>query len=85
MKQPKQPTIYNDQKHPPYFAHPGWLNSQLSIARHYGGMTLDGVRYEVDELSGDLCRLDVAKARLAAYTPAAKAVIKARHLTTPAA
>jgi hypothetical protein len=29
----------------------GWLNSQLSIARHYGGMTYQGMRYEIDYLS----------------------------------
>lgn len=25
-----------------------WMNSQLSIARHYGGITINGKRYEYD-------------------------------------
>ncbi len=25
-----------------------WANSQLSIARHYGGCTLNGVKYQLD-------------------------------------
>lgn len=25
----------------------GWQNSQLSIARHYGGLTMDGVSYSI--------------------------------------
>lgn len=25
----------------------GWQNSQLSIARHYGGLTMDGVSYAI--------------------------------------
>jgi len=26
----------------------GWQDSQLSIARHYGGLTMDGVTYAID-------------------------------------
>ena len=26
----------------------GWLNSQLSIARHYGGCTYNGASYVID-------------------------------------
>jgi len=25
----------------------GWQDSQLSIARHYGGITMDGIRYDI--------------------------------------
>ena len=25
----------------------GWMNSQLSIARHYGGISINGVRYVI--------------------------------------
>lgn len=32
-----------------------WINSQLSIARFYGGCTLNGVQYELDY---DNCRTE---------------------------
>lgn len=47
----------------------GWLNSQLSIARHYGGITYQGKHYQIDyRTKGEpLVRVDVlsreAKAR----------------------
>ena len=47
----------------------GWLDSQISVARHYGGMKYQGVYYHIDYLSVDepLVRVDVlareAKAR----------------------
>ena len=47
----------------------GWLDSQLSVARHYGGLKYQGVYYQIDYLSvGEpLVRVDVlareAKAR----------------------
>jgi hypothetical protein len=47
----------------------GWLQSQLSIARHYGGMTYQGQHYQIDyHTKGEpLVRSDVlareAKAR----------------------
>lgn len=25
----------------------GWQNSQLSIAKYYGGITMDGIRYDI--------------------------------------
>jgi hypothetical protein len=39
----------------------GWLQSQLSIARHYGGMTYQGARYLIDyKAEGQpLVRVDV--------------------------
>ena len=39
----------------------GWQNSQLSIARHYGGCDYNGQRYVVDEATEGqpLVRLDV--------------------------
>lgn len=30
----------------------GWRHTQMSIARHYGGLTIQGVRYVIDE--GDI-------------------------------
>jgi len=47
----------------------GWLGTQFSIARHYGGLKYQGVDYQIDYLSVDkpLVRVDVlareAKAR----------------------
>ena len=34
-----------------------WINSQLSIARFYGGCTINGVKYELDY---DNCRTEVS-------------------------
>jgi hypothetical protein len=31
-----------------------WINSQLSIARHYGGINLQGKAYYVEKETGDL-------------------------------
>lgn len=31
-----------------------WINSQLSIARHYGGINLQGVAYRIEKATGDL-------------------------------
>lgn len=39
-----------------------WMNSQLSIARHYGGCTVNGKWYIVDRKTGDLVREDIFKA-----------------------
>lgn len=71
---------YNDAKTPPYFIRESWLNSQLSIARFGGACTFNGARYEVDELTGDLCREDVATARRKAYSPEDLAVIKTKRM-----
>ena len=36
-----------------------WMNSQLSIARHYGGIKINGVLYGIVDLEhGDLVRED---------------------------
>lgn len=42
----------------------GWMDSQLSIARFYGGMTFQGHSYVIDRDDPDhpLVRLDVLKA-----------------------
>lgn len=40
----------------------GWRNSQLSVARFYGGLTYQGAKYVIDE-NDDLVRIDVLKAR----------------------
>lgn len=41
----------------------GWMDSQLSIARFYGGMTFRGHSYVIDKNDPDhpLVRLDVSK------------------------
>ena len=41
----------------------GWLNSQLSVARHYGGMTYQGHDYQIAYLEDKqpLVRVDVIK------------------------
>jgi hypothetical protein len=82
MKKPakQKASHYDDSRHPLYFPRDQWLNSQLSIARHWGACTYNGVRYEVDELTEDLCREDVALARRTAYTDADKATIRAKYL-----
>ncbi len=35
-----------------------WLNSQLSVAKYYGGITYNGVHYQIDYDTGDLVRSD---------------------------
>lgn len=54
----------------------GWLDSQLSIARHYGHIRFQGVEYVVayDEKDQPLVRFDVLKRE-------AKAVRKAKQVT----
>lgn len=42
--------------HPDY-----WLNSQLSIARFFGAINIDGTLYLIDKPSGYLVREDFAK------------------------
>jgi hypothetical protein len=64
----------------------GWINSQLSIARFYGGIEYSGYRYTIDMADPDrpLVRADVLKAEQAAKAKAAKAVlpVDARHDST---
>lgn len=52
----------------------GWLNSQMSIARHYGGLTYMGERYVIDEHTEGqpLVRLSVLAAEGVAKRLAAK-------------
>ena len=45
--------------------------SQLSIARHYGGITFNGAEYIYDAASDTLTRMDVWKARCASSKEAA--------------
>ena len=78
-KKQKTPVVYDETKTPPYFKRDYWLNSHLSIVRYYGACNFNGVRYELDELTEDLCREDVAKARRAAYTKQDLATIKAKY------
>ena len=39
--------------------------TQLSIARHYGGITYNGASYHYDESTDRLIRMDIWRARLA--------------------
>ena len=52
----------------------GWLNGQLSLARHYGGCKFNGHEYQIDYLDPDapLVRMDVFKAEFKAKSTAAK-------------
>ena len=54
----------------------GWRDSQLSIARHYGGCDYNGVRYVIDEATEGqpLVRLDVISRENKAKTLAAKLI-----------
>jgi hypothetical protein len=76
----KKAIVYDDTKHPKFWPPEAWMNSQLSIARHHGGIRFNGVPYEIDELSHDLCRPDVAAARRKAYTEADIAAIRSRKM-----
>lgn len=38
-----------------------WINSQLSIARHYGAIKINETTYHVDYITHDLVRDDVWK------------------------
>lgn len=52
----------------------GWRDSQLSIARHYGGCTFQGVSYVIDQVTEGqpLVRLDVITRENKAKVQAAK-------------
>lgn len=41
-----------------------WLNSQLSIASHYGRITIQGRMYIIDPLDNYLVREDIYKAEM---------------------
>ena len=41
---------------PDFLPYEYWINSQLSIARFYGGCTFDEHHYTVDEDTGDLVK-----------------------------
>lgn len=53
----------------------GWLDSQLSVARFYGAIDLQGHRYVIAENEADqpLVRLDVLQAEAKAAKQASKA------------
>ena len=42
--------------HPDRIPYAAWINSQLSIARHYGGIKLNGAMYLIEKESGDLVK-----------------------------
>lgn len=50
------------QASPLIYAHEIWLNSQLSIARFYGGMTINGHRFVILTPCNDLVRQDICEA-----------------------
>lgn len=43
-----------------------WINSQLSIARHYGGLMLEGEAYLIDKRDNSLVRETVLRSELKA-------------------
>lgn len=53
----------------------GWMDTQLSIARYYGGCTYNGHLYRIDMQDADkpLVRKDVLTAEAKAHKAAAKA------------
>lgn len=53
----------------------GWRDTQLSIARHYGGMKFHGASYLIDVNDPDqpLVRQDIMQAEIKARKQAAKA------------
>lgn len=58
----------------------GWMNSQLSLARHCGGCTYQGVRYVInyDEAGHPLVRWDVLESEQKAQRVVSKAAKAAR-------
>lgn len=62
----------------------GWQNSQLSIARHYGGCKYNGADYVIayNEEGQPLVRWDVLKREAKEAKAAAKAAAKKRHKRT---
>lgn len=64
----------------------GWINTQLSIARYYGGCTYNGHSYLIDMEDPDkpLVRKDIHLAEIKARKEAAKAS-KAQSKATPKA
>jgi hypothetical protein len=56
----------------------GWRDSQLSIARFYGGLTYQGHQYVIDE-NDDLVRWDVLQARARAAKAARKAAVESQQ------
>ena len=62
----------------------GWRNTQLSIARHYGGCKYNGASYTIDVNDPDqpLVRDDILKAEIKAEKQAKKQALK-KEPTTP--
>ena len=58
----------------------GWLDTQLSIARHYGGMKFRGASYVIDFADPDqpLVRQDILEAEKKAAKKALKPKTKAQ-------
>jgi hypothetical protein len=82
MNDSKHNAFLVDQPAPPERIY-GWLDSQLSIARYYGGCTYQGASYVIDMQHPDkpLVRQDVLTAEL----KATKAAEAARRKTEKAA
>lgn len=64
------------QTYPDRIPYEVWINSQLSIARHYGGITLGQSRYIIDYSDNSLVRADVLKAEKRATLTVKKMVEK---------
>ena len=44
--------------YPDRIPYDAWINSQLSVARHYGGIKLNGSDYLIEKPSGDLVKVE---------------------------
>ncbi len=60
-----RPPIFDDngapEPLPDYFGYDFWVNSQLSVARFFGGCELNGTKYVVDMDTGDLVKFSYLK------------------------
>lgn len=54
-----------------------WMNSQLSVARFYGGCTIHGERYVIDYTDGALVKASVLEADKKAHAASERAKWKA--------
>ena len=60
-----RPPIFDDngapEPLPDYFGYDFWVNSQLSVARFFGGCEFNGTKYVVDMDTGDLVKFSYLK------------------------
>ena len=51
----------NNPTFPDRIPYNSWINSQLSVARHYGGMVLQGKQYHIEPETNDLVYFEPKK------------------------